>query len=243
MNFLRRTLFVVVAMFALSQSADAQLFVTQYDTVKAAVSYSSSLVNAITDISSDTIVKHIQIQWKVVATDFPTNWSGGNLSISDNQYSYSNTAGLLWNGTSGTTITSGNYDSGVQGDFHMQLDLTSADAGTHYLTVNLKDATGYNKNITFVVTKSYLGIPVAKNIEDINVYPNPARSNVNVVFNENAGVKTIGIYNLIGKAEKTFLVSGNSAMLDLTNIPEGIYFIRLMNAQGNVIATRKFTHQ
>ena len=244
MSFLRNGFFILVAVVFLSLSANAQLFVTQYDTVKASVSYSTSLVNAITNISTDPTHKAIQLQWKIVATDFPANWRGGNLSISDNQYAYTNVAGLLWNGTSGSTITSGSYDSAVIDDFHMQLDLTLADAGTHYLTVNIKDTTGYNKNVVFVVTKSYLSVPVAaKSVDEVTIYPNPARNVVNVVFNENAGVKSAAVYNLIGKVEKTYLVSANSAMLDLENVPAGIYFIRLMDAHGNVVATRKFMHQ
>src|SRR5579883_2047650 len=98
-RFLRSSLFLVIALLSMAYGANAQVFSTQHDTVTASVSYSTSLVNAITPTN-----KNIQIVWKVTATDFPANWSGGNLSISDNQYSYSNTAGLLWNGTSGTAI-------------------------------------------------------------------------------------------------------------------------------------------
>jgi hypothetical protein len=75
------------------------------------------------------------------------------------------------------------------------------------------------------------------------MYPNPAPNDINVVFNESLGVKSIAIYNLIGKSMLVYKTQGKSAKLNIESLPAGIYFLRFMNQQGMVVATRKFTHQ
>jgi hypothetical protein len=85
---------------------------------------------------------------------------------------------------------------------------------------------------------------LAKIQDEVVLYPNPAHEEVNIVYGNDAGVKNIAIYNLIGKVVSVFKPIGNSsAKLFIDNLPQGIYFVRLIDAQGAVIATRKFTRQ
>jgi hypothetical protein len=58
-------------------------------------------------------------------------------------------------------------------------------------------------------------------------------------------VKTIAVYNLIGKLMGPIYKpsSSSSAKIDLDDMPTGIYFLRLMDGQGRVVATRRFTRQ
>ncbi len=80
--------------------------------------------------------------------------------------------------------------------------------------------------------------------DEIVIYPNPAHDEVNIVYGADAGVKTIAIYNLIGKVVSVFKpIDNSSANLSIDNLPMGIYFVRLVNAQGAVVAARKFTRQ
>jgi hypothetical protein len=77
------------------------------------------------------------------------------------------------------------------------------------------------------------------------LYPNPARESINVLYDEKAGVKTIAIYNLIGKLMGPIYrpTNNGSAKIDLDEMPNGVYFLRLMDAGGHVLATRRFTRQ
>jgi hypothetical protein len=76
------------------------------------------------------------------------------------------------------------------------------------------------------------------------LYPNPAHNEVNLVYNTTADIKNIAVYNIIGKVIAVYKVTeNNSANLNLENLPSGIYFARLINSQGNVVVTRKFTKQ
>ncbi|HXS36451.1 MAG TPA: T9SS type A sorting domain-containing protein [Flavipsychrobacter sp.] len=79
--------------------------------------------------------------------------------------------------------------------------------------------------------------------DDVVLYPNPAKDQLNVVFNEDANIKNIAIYNLIGKMQNVYRVNGNNAGLDISALPSGVYFIRFIDNQGSVIATRRFTHE
>ncbi len=93
--------------------------------------------------------------------------------------------------------------------------------------------------------KASTGIMNFNSADDIILYPNPAREAVNVIFDEKFNVRTIAVYNLIGKLMGPIYkpASNNSAKIDLSDMPTGIYFLRLMDAQGHFVATRRFTRQ
>src|SRR5205085_5985859 len=76
-------------------------------------------------------------------------------------------------------------------------------------------------------------------ITDVAIYPNPAKNELNIAFDPAFGARTVAVYNLIGKAIITAKVYGNSIKMDIEDIPVGIYFLRVIDAQGRVLTTRK----
>lgn len=217
-------------------------FTTEADTVWYTVSNDNVNVhNNITNISS----ANIQIEWKSVATDLPQDWRSANvLGVCDNSLCRANTGDTAI--TSGSkTFTSADYIPNQPGDFHVQLTgMNSVSAGTYYLTMNLAEKGGvYDKDITFIFAKWATNVPGVSNMDDIVLYPNPARAELNVTYNAKTGIKTAAVYNLIGKQLVAYKVGKTSAKLNIDNIPSGIYFLRLMDGNGKVVATRKFTHQ
>lgn len=237
------SLFTAASIFSAGNSF-AQSFSVQSDTVY--MTMGSSLMYADDPITNNTS-NPITINWNVVATNFPSDWIG-LVGICDNATCYSNGSNAaLWNGTTGPVHASNPYQPGVPGDFHLQMDLTTATSGgTYWLTVsmNQQGALGASKTETYVITKGNLGVNNVNNDDNISLYPNPATSNINVVYGQNAGVKNIAVYNIIGKVMTFYKVTNNgSANLDISNIPSGVYFIRLLDANGGTVATRKFTRQ
>ena len=117
--------------------------------------------------------------------------------------------------------------------------------GTYYVKVFIRDlANTMSTTTTYVISKWATSVSnVSRNEDNVTLYPNPAREDLNVRFDGQAGVKNIAVYNLIGKMVSIYKVQGNSAKLNLNNIPSGIYFVRLLDGNGRIIATRKFTHQ
>jgi hypothetical protein len=205
------------------------------DTVWTIANGSMEIPNDITNTSSASVT----LNWKVIYQNLPASWQT-NFGICDNAMCYYNAI------LDGGQKNSNTIPTGATGGFHAVLDVTGTNEyGTYYVTVNLSDGASTNKNMTFAFGRWPTTVSsMAKGSDGIALYPNPAYSNLNVVFDANYGIKTITLYNLIGKAVRVYKVSdNNSAKLDLESMPAGIYFIRLADAQGKVVATRKFTHQ
>ena len=224
-------------------STYAQSVDTQHDTVTVSGAGFFDAYNYIIN----TTTSPITIQWKVIATNFPSDWIA-NTGICDNNTCISGAG--LWPSSSSTTYECSYPASVTNGTFKMQIDLATAAGtttpGTHYLRVriNNKFATSDTAIQTYIVTKTTTSVSVVKSTGDVTMYPNPATTALNVVYDASADIKNIAIYNIIGKQVNMFRVSGaTSASLNVENLSDGIYFVRLMNSNGEVVATRKFTKQ
>lgn len=225
-----------------SNTADAQAFTTEADTVWYTVGGNEANIhNNITNQSA----ANMKIVWHVSATNFPADWKKESvLGICDNVLCRNNTGDTAL--TNGAMYTSADYAPNVMGDFHVQLlGMNGVTPGTYYLKVNLREDGGLtDKDIVFVIGKWATNVKgVSSSSDDVVLYPNPARNELNVTYGAKAGVKTIAVYNLIGKQMAAYKVGATSAKLNIDNIPSGIYFVRLMDGNGKVVATRKFTHQ
>lgn len=237
---MKKILLFIASVFSLA-SANAQSFVSEHgDTVTTAWSVAGS------DVSVDNHIKNttssdIYIKWKLVGNSVANGWDLSG--VCDNNLCYSSSANLL-NGTS--VQVSNAYTPGNFMDFHALFNGDNAASNSNaWIRVRMDDTiNNYSKTYTFIATKGNVGVTnVTRSDDDVVLYPNPARNNLNVIFDAAAGVKVIAIYNLIGKQVSAFRVNGSSAQLDIDNIPAGVYYIRLLNAKGSVIATRRFTHQ
>jgi hypothetical protein len=226
----------------------AQSFTVQHDTVR--YNYAGINGQSVFDLISNTTSADIKLSWKVIATDFPADWLGAT-GICDNNLCYNMSPGL-W--PSMSTMTSDWYHPAITtGDFHLLPALTVPSAtppfdaanGTHYVTVRLQNSTLSTDTaiIVFIISKGTLGVPSVSKADDIMLYPNPANSEVNVVYDASHDVKNIAVYNIIGKMESVYKVNGTSANLNLEHISSGIYFVKLYDSAGRTVGTRKFTKQ
>ena len=227
-----------------SHFSDAQSFSVAHDTVYFTYT-GTSVVSSYDYVVVPSGGPNVTLKWNVINTNFPADWRTAVTGVCDNYLCYSGSS--FW--TALTSIRKSDpYAAGTStGDFHMQLGLSSATThGTYYLTARLSDsaAPADTALATWVITYYPTAVPeVNKGSEEVSLYPNPATNEINLVFDANADVKTAAVYNIIGKVMSVYRVTGNSANLNLDNIPTGIYFVRLMNTQGDVVATRKFTKQ
>lgn len=230
-------LIVSALLLFISSVAVAQSFTLTYDSTTTNISGSTGTINIINPVVIPS--GSVTLQWKVVYTNFPIQWIGGT-GICDNHLCYGNVAI-----TTGSTQTSDPYTVSGTNDFHLQANMDSFIAnGCYRVKVKLWNQASPNDSTitTFTLCKYPASVPVVKLTEPV-IYPNPATNELNVVFDANADVNLISVYNLIGKVVSVYRVSGNSANLNLENMPSGIYFLRLMSSNGQVVATRKFTKQ
>ena len=221
----------------------AQGFATEHgDTVIANFNGATTLnvLNALKSGGSTSVV----VSWRV--TDYQFAPGMGSEGFCDNKLCQDSAHAL-----SGAVYTSNPYST-AWGDFHALFkDYGAANNTASWVKVNVTEGTpgtigGMQRTLVFIARKNNTTSIGNTNREEnsVNVFPNPARDFVNVVFDKDADVKTIAVFNLIGKTMRVFRpADNNSAKLDLDNIPSGVYFLRLMNSAGQVVATRRFTRQ
>jgi Secretion system C-terminal sorting domain len=248
--------FVIAALapkVSLAQSPTPS-FTTAHDSISITVDSTGTYYDDITNI----VGYDINMKWEVVASDFPSDWiTPSALSMCDNNTCYNNLGMHLWNGSLGgqksaTYYHNSAHDSAQGFDYLPVLTYTSG--GTHYITVRFVDSTlgaagyGYTKFITFIVSRSGAPTNSVANTTSVdntvNLYPNPAINEVNIVYNAGADVKNIAVYNIIGKMMAVYKVSDpDGANINIENMPAGIYLARITNSRGEVVATKRFAKQ
>jgi len=74
----------------------------------------------------------------------------------------------------------------------------------------------------------------------LKVFPNPAKDYFTI--SDNDMVHSIVIYNILGKPLKTLRVA-NGLHYDITDLPEGLYLIRMLKANGSTLKTVRLNKQ
>jgi len=231
------TFLSLIGALCVGNSSNAQSFSVHHDTSYVNTSGSVSVENNITVPGSATV----PIQWRISYSNLPDTMMK-TVGICDNVTCFGSAD--IWP----AVVKLSSYPTGT-GDFHITLDFSSPGipvGGPYVMKVKLNNQTNTNDTAiqTYIVSKIPAAIQPVKINTDVTLYPNPATSALNVVYDASADVKNIAIYNIIGKQMSLFRVTDNtSASLNLENIPSGIYFVRLVNSHGDVVTTRKFTKQ
>ncbi len=228
------TLFTII--LAWSTSSLAQSFTSQYDTVYQTVSGSYTIHNNIHNLttSPDTL------QWQLISENWPADWDT-TLGLCDAFTCY--THADMW---PPGRIKECGYNPSAWGDFHILGDLTAVSSPGPYvlrLRFNNKFIPTDTFIQTYIIAKPTSVFKVTGQLET-TLYPNPATNMLNVTFADGLDVKNIAIQSIIGRQVKMFSVSDNKgAGLNIEDIPGGIYFLKLLNGYGNVVATFRFTKQ
>ncbi|HYD22382.1 MAG TPA: T9SS type A sorting domain-containing protein, partial [Flavipsychrobacter sp.] len=208
---------------------------------------STVVAHAFTEINN-SITNHtssaITVSWRVIDHNLPQSWKlYSGFGICDNITCYDTSI------LAGVTRVMDTIGGGQQSIFKLQINgasqnVTPTTSGPIYITSELSDGSTTD-TVTFIVHKwgTSIGKVSSTAKEDVTLYPNPAYGEVNVTFSKDMGVKNVAIYNLVGKQISNYRVITNSAKLDLEKIPSGIYFLRLIDSNGRIVATRRFTHQ
>lgn len=220
-------------------SANAQSFTLEKDTVTVTAYGYVDIYNNITNSTNDTI----SISWKIIGHNLPTEWQNdAAFGLCDNVQCYDKSI------LSGTTQKTMPIDANDKTLFKVQIDVsastvTPTNSGPLYVTAELTHNTTVD-TATFQFFKWGTNISSTQTKSNVTIYPNPAKNNVRVTFDKQSNIKTIAIYSLVGKQlVKHNVTNAEYANIDISNIPSGIYFIRLIDDQGQVISTRRFTHQ
>lgn len=230
-------LFVILA----GSYSKAQTFTLSKDTSKVPWTFMGYLVE-VHILAENKTSSSMTLNWKVTSSSHDPGWAFD--AICDNASClYASESGLLDGAKSFNTFP---ISAGSDCDFKVTFDGDAAATGTKAtLAVEFTDGTTTKPGVFYAYKMGSNVSTFFRTDDEIAVFPNPASNYIDVHYSSNSDVKTISIYNLIGKVVNVYKVTDkNSARCQFTNdMPSGIYLIRISDSKGKVIATRKFTRQ
>ncbi|WP_178991030.1 T9SS type A sorting domain-containing protein [Winogradskyella schleiferi] len=95
---------------------------------------------------------------------------------------------------------------------------------------------GTQNGAAFWVT---LGVDDFETISQIELFPNPTSTTLNIIINRSAINGTIGIYDILGKEVISQSINSSDALqLDVSNLISGMYLIKI--ATENSVETKRF---
>lgn len=127
------------------------------------------------------------------------------------------------------------YDEYTLLDVHV---LPRGVAGCGKIAVYISDAADPN-NIIETITYNICIEPITAVDEQfdrnkLKIFPNPTANFISLT--KNTVVRQLWVHNILGKRIKTFNTTYNG-QYDLTDLPDGLYLVSMVDAQGNVIKT------
>ncbi len=86
------------------------------------------------------------------------------------------------------------------------------------------------------------GIPsIFGNNDAVQVYPNPAKNEINISISGNIQGSHVEVYDITGKAVGTYSMHNNLLTINTQSFNNGLYLYRLLDDSGNQLKTGKFS--
>ena len=76
----------------------------------------------------------------------------------------------------------------------------------------------------------------------LRIFPNPITDYFQIEGNHNQDVKSLVVYNLLGRKVRAF-DAVNNTRFDMSGLPQGIYLVSMMDQEGGVIKTTRISRQ
>lgn len=98
--------------------------------------------------------------------------------------------------------------------------------------------------LVIIVNKTATSIAsISVNDNRVKTYPNPVQNQLQVYTDKSLSATSISVFDITGKMQGTTAVNskGTTTDVDTRNLSKGIYLLKVTDAQGQLITTRKFT--
>jgi PKD repeat protein len=148
------------------------------------------------------------------------------------------------NDTLTSNFSSGNqwYDYGILIPGATSQQFIAHTTGCYQTTYT--DSNGCS-NISNMICVEYAGIHSITTTNGITIYPNPLSDKATIIIDGkiNNSNTSFGIYNLLGQELQRIELPANQGKtelsIDRTDIPNGLYFYKIINSNSEIIATGK----
>jgi hypothetical protein len=175
----------------------------------------------------------IQFNWELISNSFPAEWS---YSLCDQGGCY---VGIPPSGTM-TAITQEEAENGKEGFF--KINLTAGyNYGRGVVKLYVYDNNDYTRGdtVSFDIDWSQGASALNETSQkmDINIYPNPASSLINL-SNLNNDIEKIALFNILGESVYSENVSAKEKSVDVGNLNRGSYFLTIYVKDGTVITEK-----
>jgi hypothetical protein len=114
--------------------------------------------------------------------------------------------------------------------------LPTRDSGALFLASFMNKTTGIrvikmdkNGNVEIPENLSY-----KFRVSDYNIYPNPANTKLNITKGEQIKYATLKIFDINGKNILTQKLSDKNTMINVSALPNGIYFYKILDNNNNL---------
>ncbi len=147
----------------------------------------------------------------------------------------------------GTTSESIAYNNGTVGTYMVKVqgynNATNA-SGQYTLTIQIGSTT-FRMNQDG--TQQTISGSTEESLSNVNIYPNPANSMVNLEFNANqSGQAQIRFIDQMGRVAQTYYqttTAGNNLMnLDINSVPAGVYFVQMISNEQTITKRLVISH-
>ena len=132
-------------------------------------------------------------------------------------------------------VTGGTIADG-QGTSMITVDWAASGSGSVVVTEETNGCSG-DSEVFEVVIDDCTGLTEQSLIDDVTIYPNPAKHTINIKMTVDQGAEySLGIYNTLGQLMYSSKETGNGSIqtknVDVNHFPQGLYFIRLVSDKG-----------
>ena len=109
---------------------------------------------------------------------------------------------------------------------------TMVAVGSYPINIEVTDASGNAVDCSFnLIVDTILGVDENTIVNDFSMYPNPATTTV--TLESLFSIKSVEIYNVMGQKVLANQAAGEVHILDVANLPSGIYLVRVTDQNGN----------
>lgn len=126
-------------------------------------------------------------------------------------------------------------------DAHFQPNEVEGDGLVELVVWSVADSANVNIKMTYKAN-AYIASNGDNPVSKIKVYPNPVSENLTIDVGTETNARYIEVYSLIGRKMAHFTIPNNidKYKVNASALPEGLYFVKMLNKDYEQIATRSF---